>query len=565
LFYGRSREIAHMLEELRKVRTERDLRPLVILGASGAGKSSLLKAGVIPRLRRETPAFLPLRAFRPGADPLLNFAEALSRTLADYGRREPHGLIRDGLLDAWSKPARENGKLSPAGLFALDNAIDSEGKTLREAAGRPGATILISVDQAEEMALAEGKSAEALADYLRVALVTARSPWQLAFTIRTDSFPELQRHHRFQNLEARGYDLRAIPIYYFDNVIEEPAKRYGVTVDNLLVDALMEDAPTKDALPLLAFALQRLWRQYAASGSLTKVHYDKIGGLQGLIEDAAERAMRGIEPEQDVPLPSAPPPKRQTDLAASTFVPALAEVNDEGATIRHIAGWSSFDEERQELLKRFDLWRLVVRKGEAEGCTVEVAHEALFRTWKRLESWLEPERARLEALRSLQVDAGNWERNAKNEGFLNHRSIRLAEARRLSEDSRYAGRLSENAFDYLAACQAAERIALARARRGRVLVASLVALLALSGVGVVYREPIKQFALGQYRWRMVMGPSVLTAGQEKEKAAKPGSDFTDCKKGCQVMIVIPAGKFILASPRLHARVLQTDGGAGGCR
>jgi TIR domain len=61
LFYGRSREIAHALEELRKMRAERDLRPFVILGASGAGKSSLLKAGIIPRLRREAPAWLPLR------------------------------------------------------------------------------------------------------------------------------------------------------------------------------------------------------------------------------------------------------------------------------------------------------------------------------------------------------------------------------------------------------------------------------------------------------------------------------------------------------------------------
>ncbi len=348
LFYGRSREIAHTLEELRKVRAEGDRRPLVILGASGAGKSSLLKAGIIPRLRRETPAFLPLRAFRPGADPLLNFAEALSRTLADFGRREAHGVIRDRLLDAWAKTARdETGKLTQAGSFALDDAIDAEGKILREAAGRPGATILISVDQAEEMARADGGSAGALADYLRVALDTTRSPWQLAFTIRTDSFPELQAHPRFQNLEARGYDLRAIPIFYFDNVIEEPAKRYGVIVDNLLVDALMEDAPKEDALPLLAFALQRLWRQYAASESLAKAHYDKVGGLKGLIEDAAERAMRGIEPEQDVPLPSGPPPKHQTDLAASTFVPALAEINDEGATIRHIAKWSDFGEESQ--------------------------------------------------------------------------------------------------------------------------------------------------------------------------------------------------------------------------
>jgi len=105
------------------------------------------------------------------------------------------------------------------------------------------------------------------------------------------------------------------------------------------------------------------------------------------------------------------------------------------------ANWQHFDEEQQELLNRFGRWRLVVRKSEAEGGTVEVAHEALFRTWKRLESWLEPERARLEALRSLQVDAGNWERNAKNQGFLNHRAHRLADARRLSENKGYKKRL----------------------------------------------------------------------------------------------------------------------------
>src|SRR5262249_22307662 len=161
-----------------------------------------------------------------------------------------------------------------------------EGKSLREAADRANASILISVDQAEEMVRMDGDSAEALADYLRVALATAQSSWQLALTIRTDSFSELQSHRRFRDLEARGYDLRAIPVFRFGSVVEEPAKRYGVQVDHILVDTLMEDAPKEDALPLLAFALQRLWRQYAASGKLTKDNYDKVGGLKGLIEDA---------------------------------------------------------------------------------------------------------------------------------------------------------------------------------------------------------------------------------------------------------------------------------------
>jgi formylglycine-generating enzyme required for sulfatase activity len=545
LFYGRSREIAQTLEELRAVRAKRDPRPFVILGASGAGKSSLLKAGIIPRLRRERLAWLPLRAFRPGADPLLNFAEAIARTLADFGRREANGLIRDRLFEVWERMGGDvKGELAGAGHAALETSLEAEGARLRKAANLADATILISVDQAEEMARADGASAEALADYLRVALASAKSPWQLAFSIRTDSFPELQSHRRFQNLEARGYDLRALPVFRFDSVVEEPAKRYDVAVEPDLVYALMEDAPKEDALPLLAFALQRLWRQYAASGALTKAHYEKVGGLQGFIEDAAERAMRGLEPGDDAPLPSAPPPKRQTDLAAATFVPALVEINDQGATIRHIADWFRFPAEQQELLNRFDRWRLVVRRGEAEGGTVEVAHEALFRTWKRLESWLEPERARLEALRNLQVDAGNWERAAKNDGFLNHRNQRLADARNLSMDERYAARLASQDFAYLDACRAAERAARARARRSKMLVGALAFLLIALGAGW-WRQ---NWLLDQYQWRWVMGGKALTKAEEIDYAAHPGRTFKECAEGCPEMVVIRAGKFLMGSP-----------------
>ena len=118
LFYGRSREIALALEELRKMRAGRDLRPFVILGASGSGKSSLLKAGIIPRLRRERPAWLPLRTFRPGADPLFNLASAFARSLEDdYRKVEAAGLIRDRLMAAWSAAERDGDSvLTAAGL-----------------------------------------------------------------------------------------------------------------------------------------------------------------------------------------------------------------------------------------------------------------------------------------------------------------------------------------------------------------------------------------------------------------------------------------------------------------
>ena len=289
LFFGRSREIAACMDELRAMRATGDRRPLVILGASGSGKSSLLKAGLIPRLRREAPAWIPMRAFRPGADPLFNFAEAIALTLADFQVTQASGAIQETLIARWRAADREKGELTEQGWGQVAAALEEQGAALRTAANRPGASILISVDQAEELARADGENGQALADYLRSALQGDPSAWVLAFTIRTDSFPELQRHRRFEDLEAHGYDLRALPVFRFDNVVAGPAERCGVEIDPGLIDKLMEDAPKSDALPLLAFAMQRLWRRFRDAGQITQANYDGLGGLAGMIEDAAER------------------------------------------------------------------------------------------------------------------------------------------------------------------------------------------------------------------------------------------------------------------------------------
>jgi formylglycine-generating enzyme required for sulfatase activity len=114
----------------------------------------------------------------------------------------------------------------------------------------------------------------------------------------------------------------------------------------------------------------------------------------------------------------------------------------------------------------------------------------------------------------------------------------------LSRDARYARRLVQWDFDYLVACEVAEHTAVARARRVQMLVGALVVLLALVGVGW-WKQGL---FLEQYYWRLKMGPSVLTAEQEKEKAATRGSDFTECAVGCPTMVVVPAGKFMMGSP-----------------
>jgi hypothetical protein len=432
--------------------------------------------------------------FRPGTDPLLSFAQAVSRTFADFGKREAHGPLRDQLLDLWENAERQHGELTVAGKRTLRAVLEEEGCRLREAAGSPTGTILISIDQSEEIARAEGKSGECLSDYLRVALGT--SGWHLAFTTRSDSFPEMQSHRVFRGLEARGYDLRTMPVFRFDTVVEEPARRYGVQVDPALVDQLMEDAPKADALPLLAFALQRLWDQYADVGTVTKEQYYRFGGLTGLIEDAAERALRGIDPEQQTALPTTPPSQQLLELAGSTFVPALAQLNDQGATIRRIANWSSFNAEQQQLLQQFDRWRLVVRGGDGDASTVEVAHEALFRAWTRFKGWLEAERARLEILRLLEAASATWDRHGRTPAFLDHRGMRLQDATALDKFSHYSKRLSEVDHLYLAACRKAEQAATRRTRWVRAAIYVLMLSIIAGLIAWINQAYIKD----QLRW-----------------------------------------------------------------
>ena len=457
IFYGRSSEIAQVLQDLREFRASGDRlvyalagRAYVIEGASGSGKSSLLKAGVLPRLRRER-GWVALRSFRPGADPLLNFAEALAKPIEGQNATEAPGAIRDRLLDCWrnAKASANNARIDMsktlpaeaqratlnevdlAMLRTLRRGLDAEITPLKFELDRPAATALIAIDQGEELVRAEGNSADALADYVRAALLQAPGDepahYAVVMTVRTDSFQEVQTSARLEGISTRLLDLRPLPIYRFADVIEQPASRYGVEIEPQLVELLMDDAGGRDALPLLAFTLQRLWRQYERERRIRRDNYESIGKLLGIIEDAAERALRGFDPAaQQGPLSGMVPSSRDA-AAQRVFVPALAQVNERGGTIRRVAALSSFDEEGKDILISFEKWRLVVTSGP----TVEVAHEALFRAWPRFLRWLEPEKARLETLRGLESAAASWDSNGCGYDFIGHTGRRLRDAQAL--------------------------------------------------------------------------------------------------------------------------------------
>ena len=446
IFFGRSPEIAECIEDLRGMRALGDRRVYAIQGASGSGKSSLMKAGVLPRLRRE-PGWLVLRVFRPGADPLLNFADALARTAADHNVAVSSGAIRDRLRGAADK------------LSELDAIV----APLKERAGRPDATVLIAIDQGEELANAGhdgAASADVLAACLKAALAAGlaangSAPYAIALTVRTDGFADLQASPRFEGLVTRSADIRTLPVYRFAEAIEAPAARYGVEIEPRLVEALIDDTGGADALPLLAFTLQRLWRQYQSERRIVTANYESVGKLGGLIEDAAERALRGLDPMAPQQPLGGEVPAQIDARAARIFVPALAQVNDAGAAIRQVARLDRDDAEARAVLGSFDRWRLVVRDGDL----AEVAHEAMFRTWPRFARWLEPEKARLQALRGVQAAATAWNARGRKRDDLVHRGKRLAEARALDRIASYRAQLDADpdARAYIAAAMAAQR------------------------------------------------------------------------------------------------------------
>ncbi|MEL7453168.1 MAG: ATP-binding protein [Pseudomonadota bacterium] len=222
VFYARGAEIALTIEHLRRQRASGDLSPIGIIGASGSGKSSLIRAGILPRLRREKP-WICLRAFRPATTPLLNFSDAIQRTYAMYGRKVAAGQIRDVLRSEWEacNPG-SYGRLGENDLLKLRAILDRFAEDLREMSGRADATCLTALDQAEELIVSTSTSADMFADYLRAACTMpafsgdgmreASGGRRILFTVRTDSYGSLQRHSRFEGLEARSVDLCPLPV-----------------------------------------------------------------------------------------------------------------------------------------------------------------------------------------------------------------------------------------------------------------------------------------------------------------------------------------------------------------
>ena len=503
IFFGRDALIIRCMDQIRGMSELRIEKLLIVLGASGAGKSSFLLAGLWPGLARDDAHFLPLPVIRPlnavitGGNGL---AVALATTLAQFGEARPLGPLKAAL--------------AAGGAKAMDSILDelarrAQARLLQAASDALPPTVILLLDQAEELLNAEGAT-EATAFLPMLAAVLASDRRVLAIaTIRTDRYQRLQDETLLPGVKRLLFDLPPMPVTEFKSVIEGPARcatmaghRLEITPE--LTDALIADATGADALPLLAFTLERLWLDYGADGLLTMDDYAAMGGVRGSIEAAVATAL--AEPEQ--------PPAILADRAAqhrllrSAFIPWLARVDPiTGQRMRRQARVEDIPAGSRAIVDRFIAARLLVTDRRAGTDVIEVAHESLLRQWPALMAWLDADAADLKLMEEIERAAAEWDRNGRHDNWLDHRADRLDAAERLLRRVDFAARLGKVGGAYLGACRAlvereraAREAALAQQARtqrrvGWALAAFAFAVLA-GGVGtfLLYRMNIERTA-----------------------------------------------------------------------
>jgi WD40 repeat protein/tetratricopeptide (TPR) repeat protein len=226
----------------------------------------------------------------------------------------------------------------------------------------------------------------------------------------------------------------------------------------------IETGGAKDALPLLAFTLERLYGEYGATGHLKLDHYDALGRIKGSIEAAVDRAFKAADADAKVPKDR----DARLALLRRGLIPWLAGIDpDTGAPRRSVARLSEIPAEARPLIQHLVEQRLLatdVSKDTGET-TIEPAHEALLRQWGLLQGWLVEDAGLLTVLDGIQRASRDWVANGKRSSWLSHAADRLRGAERLLARDDLAAKLEPTDRDYIYACQIAEQAALTEERR----------------------------------------------------------------------------------------------------
>ena len=406
IFFGRDAEVSELLEQL--LRREAAGAPGVLVdGASGSGKSSFLRAGVLPAL------------VHPGSQPT-DIEQALRlRPVHDAVRC---AIWRAGLLPA--NPAETKLVQSILDCWRrlpeLAECLDGDHLTLSNLLGQrrqfwpPERRFVWLLDQFEEL-FTLGLS-ESVIDTFGRFLIDLQSDgvWTLA-SIRADAVPQLRQHPSLRQVFGSNggqYYLGTINATALDDVINRPAQAagliYGMGPSGRRLDQILREDAYRDrenALPLLQFTLHELYQRRSGK-ELTYGAYEQMGGLSGSVATTADAVLKAEPLDLQMVVPS--------------LFRSLVSVDEaEGATRRY-APMAEFAEDpaQKRLLLRLVEARLCVTDQREGQAVVAFAHEALLRTWPALIDWLQQEAGLLQTRELAQREMRLWQQHGQSDDWL---------------------------------------------------------------------------------------------------------------------------------------------------
>jgi serine/threonine protein kinase len=462
-FFGRDREIAAAVARLRS-------QPLVaVVGPSGAGKSSLVRAGVVPALKRSGEGWDAL-ILRPGRHPLASLADALERT------ELPMSVL--ALEEVPFRPVKRTRPLRGSAVhraMLADNlraAPGHFGAKLRERASKKLRRLLVFVDQFEELYTLGADAGEraAFIDCLQAAADDATSPLRVVLAIRSDFLDRLAEDHAFAGEVSSG--LLFLPPIDRDGLRDAlvrpvDAADYRFESPRLVERMLDELVSTPGALPLLQFTAAKLWElRDGQRRVLDEASYDRLGGVAGALAGHADAVLAGMSAADQVLARTAlerlvTPEHTRAVIRMDELCAATRDAESMERVVHHLAG--------ARLL-------VVETLSEEEGAMVELIHESLIEGWPTLRRWLDEHREDVELLARLRIAARQWMVSGRAEDLL-WRGEPAREAQRWH--GRYRGELPPLERQFLGATFAlATRIT----RIKRAFIASGMAFLSLLAI-----------------------------------------------------------------------------------
>jgi WD40 repeat protein len=384
LFFGRDQLIKSLLAQLSASNV------LLVLGASGSGKSSVVRAGLLPQLAQLIGARFRYFTFVPDVNPFESLRSALQGA---------------GFSQTQTRELTEAKAETPSNLIHTLQRNDEQW--------------LFFVDQFEEMFTVGDEKLRA--SFIAALVAIAQDPnssAKLVLAMRADFLDRFSPFPQFAKIIEKNIDFVAdMHTDELRQAIEQPAARHGVIFEQGLVEEIIKDVQGQaGSLPLLQYTLDLLWQEEAREDGLADRHlntraYRELGGVRGALQKRADEIYASFGDSSDA---KAPTPKQE--IVRQIFL-RLVDLAGEGSNdaawrpVRRRASMTMFTAaQEQEILQALINQKLLVSNREGDDATVEVAHEALFTSWGRLKNWIDAGKQVIFARNRLADDARRWQR-----------------------------------------------------------------------------------------------------------------------------------------------------------